>query len=87
MDHEKKIEVAVHTTAGRYPASGDDSTPVHQKIRVMLEKAAKALNITNIDEWIARVDGKEVDPNTTYLGNGLHGNVVIDFGPRESGGG
>jgi len=88
MTHpETHIDVAVHTTAGRFPASGYDSTPVHQKIRIMLERAAKALKITNIDQWVARVEGKELDPNATYLESNLHGKIVIDFGPRESGGG
>jgi hypothetical protein len=84
---EEHIDVAVHTTAGRFPATGYDSTPIHQKIRIMLERAATALKITNIDQWVARADGKELDPNTTYLESNLHGQIVIDFGPRESGGG
>lgn len=84
---EQHIDVAVHTTAGRFPASGYDATPRHQKIRVMLQRAAKALGITNIEQWVARVEGKELDSNVTYLESGLQGQIVIDFGPRESGGG
>ncbi len=84
---DQHLDVAIHTTAGRFPATGFDKTPSHQKIKVMLERASKALNITNIDQWIARVESRELDPNVTYLESNLHGEVVIDFGPRESGGG
>ena len=87
MPHlEEHIDVAVHTTAGRFPVTGYDSTPVHQKIRIMLERTAKALKITNIDQWVARVDGKELDLNATYVESNLSDEIVIDFGPRESGG-
>lgn len=84
---DQHLDVAVHTTAGRFPATGYDQTPSHQKIKVMLERTAKALQITNIDQWIARFEGRDLDPNATYLESNLHGQVVIDFGPRESGGG
>lgn len=84
---ETQIDVAVHTTAGRFPSVGFDRTPTHQKIRIILEHAARALNITNIDQWVARVEGRELDPNANYLESNLTGQIVIDLGPRESGGG
>ena len=79
--------MAVYTTAGRYPATGYESEPVNQKVHVVLERAARALHISHTDQWVARVDGKELDPRASYAASGLHGCVTIDYGPRESGGG
>lgn len=91
MDHqhhdEKRVEVAVYTTAGRYPATGFDTEQAHQKIALVLNRAARALHISQTDQWVARANGSELDPRSSYADSGLSGQVTIDFGPRESGGG
>jgi len=84
---EQFVEVTVVTTSGSWPVSGTQRTPVHQKVKVDLLKATHDLNITNTEGWIATVAGREVDPEKSYLENGLSGTVVIDFGPRQGGGG
>lgn len=80
-------EVAVVTTSGSYPATGFEKTPVHQKVEVILKKAANKLNITDTTDWVAIVNESEIDFGQTYLELGLHGQVEIDYGPREGGGG
>jgi hypothetical protein len=84
---ERFVEVTVVTTSGTWPSSGAEQVPIHQKVRVQLEKAARYLEITNTDGWIATVGGREIDIEKSYLDNQLSGTVVIDFGPRQGGGG
>lgn len=81
------IEVVVVTTSGVYPASGTDQVPIHQPVKVQLEKAGRALHITDTNDWVARVNGNEIDPNKSYVENGLSGSIKIDYGKREGGGG
>lgn len=81
------VEVAVVTTSGSYPADGFDKTPVHQKIRVILEQATKKLKITDTTGWVALHGDVELNVEANYLESGLSGEVEIDFGPREGGGG
>ena len=81
------VEVAVITTSGSYPSKGFEKTPAHQKVRVILKKAAEKLKITDTAGWIAVVGDKEIDPESTYIEIGLKGKVEIDYGPREGGGG
>jgi hypothetical protein len=81
------IHVAVITTAGVWPGHGFESVPVHQKVRQVLLRAAHHLHVTDTSGWVAVADGKELNIEATYLENGLHGRVSIDYGPREGGGG
>ncbi len=84
---EKFVKVAVITTSGSYPNNGFEQTPEKQKIRVILEKAAKHLKIADTQGWIALVGEKEINIDANYVENNLHSKVEIDFGPREGGGG
>jgi hypothetical protein len=81
------VQVAVVTTSGSYPETGFDRTPANQKISVILKKAANKLSITDTTDWIAVVGDKELNTNAGYDDNGLSGQVEIDYGPREGGGG
>jgi len=85
------VEVSISTTAGFFPAEGFDRVPTHQKIKVELEKAAQKLEINNAAGWIATVStsgGKRtLDVDKSYLENDLSGQVEIDWGPSEGGGG
>ena len=84
---EQFVQVAVVTTSGSFPQSDFERTPKHQKIRVILQKAADKLNITDTTDWIALVDDREINIEGNYLENNLDGQVEIDYGPREGGGG
>ena len=81
------VEVAVVTTSGSYPETGFERTPIRQKISVILKKATNKLKITDTTNWIATVNDQEINVDATYLDLGLSGEVEIDFGPREGGGG
>lgn len=81
------VEVAVVTTAGFFPDEGFMKVPQHQQVRIVLAEADRKLQITDTNGWVARVHSKEIDPAKTYKENGLTGQVEIDFGPREGGGG
>jgi hypothetical protein len=85
------VEVSISTTAGFYPPEGFERVPAHQKVSVLLGKAQKELNIKDVAGWIATVtDGsgkRRIDPERSYLDNGLSGKVEIDWGPSEGGGG
>ena len=90
--HEEQfVEISIATTAGFYPAEGFERVPVHQKVSVLLERAQRELRIKDIAGWIATVtDGsgkRQIDPACSYLDNGVSGNVEIDWGPSEGGGG
>lgn len=81
------VEVEVVTTSGTYPTTDTDRTAANQPVRVELEKAVRDLHIVDTKSWIARVDGREIDPSKSYIELGLSGTVKIDFGPPEGGGG
>jgi hypothetical protein len=84
---EHFVEVSVVTTSGVFPKEGFDRVPAHQKVRVELDHAAKHLGLTDTTNWVAMVGNKEINVDTSYEENGLHGKVEIDYGPREGGGG
>lgn len=85
--NEKFVQVAVITTSGSYPDQGFDRTPENQKIRVILEQTARKLKITDTSGWVALVGDKELNIEANFVENGLQGEVEIDYGPREGGGG
>lgn len=87
LPQQQHIGVAVITTSGIWPADGYDLVPAHQKVRVQLERAARALRLTDTSNWVAKVGGRELNVDASYLDNGLSSQVGIDFGPREGGGG
>ncbi len=84
---DNHIEVAVVTTSGRYPATGFDKVALHEPVETELKKAVKELHITDTTGWVARVNGKEIDPAKSYADNHLTGTVLVDYGPSEGGGG
>jgi len=84
---DNHVEVEVITTSGSYPASGAVRAAANQPVHVELEKAVRELHIVDTNGWIARVNGREIDPSKSYVENGLAGTVKIDYGPREGGGG
>lgn len=86
-DKPNHIAVVVVTTSGTYPNTGADHVPINQPVRVQLEKAARALEITDTSGWVARVNGNDIDANRSYAENNLSGSITIDFGKREGGGG
>ncbi len=89
--HEHFVGVSVSTTAGFFPAEGFNRVPEDQKVEVDLHKAKEELKIKDTTGWIATVtlpSGKrEITVVKTYRENALKGDVEIDWGPSEGGGG
>lgn len=89
--HEHFVGVSVSTTAGFYPAEGFNRVPADQKVEIDLHKAKAELKIKDTTGWVATVtlpSGKrEINVTRTYKENGLSGDVEIDWGPSEGGGG
>lgn len=83
----KEINVRVLTTSGTYPIKGHERVPVIEQIREILKRAASALKIVDFSTWVVKVDGKPVSPDATYASLGLRGEVKLDWGPTEGGGG
>lgn len=90
-DQKEYVEVSISTTAGFYPEEGLDRTKAADQIQKELEKASHKLKIKSTAGWVATVSdasGKRtLDPSRSYLENGLVGQVEIDWGPSEGGGG
>lgn len=84
---ERRVEVAVVTTSGSWPKSGFNSVPERQPVKHELAQAVSSLNIANTNGWIATVNGRQINPEASYLENGLSGQITIDYGPPHGGGG
>lgn len=83
----KFVEVCVLTTSGRYPAQGFNKVKIDSEVSTELKSASEALRLTDTNNWIVRVKGREIDQTKTYAENDLKCEVRLDFGPREGGGG
>lgn len=91
-EHRKHaVEVSISTTAGFFPTEGFSHVSAQQAVQVELDRAKHALHIKDTTKWIASVVGlsgkRVIEPAKTYTENGLSGNVEIDWGPSEGGGG
>ena len=86
-DHSEKVLVTVVTTAGVFPAEGFARYPVSTGITVALEDAKTKLHITIPPDWVVTVGTTDVNPNQTFQQAHLSGQVKIEWGPREGGGG
>jgi len=84
---ENDIEVAVVTTSGSFPEEGFEKVSIHQKVMVILKKAQEKLKIVSTDKWVAKVGGRIINPDSSYVENNLSGTITIDYGPSEGGGG
>jgi hypothetical protein len=84
----KHLAVAVLTTSGRWPETGFEKASPNEKVRHVLKQAARALDLASTDDWIATVAGTALNQDNSFAENGFGtGQVVIDFGPRQGGGG
>ena len=81
------VAVAVYTTSGAYPSGGHERVKITETVSEVLSKAASALKLTDTSDWVATVDGSEIDPSKSYEANELKGAFTVQWGPRETGGG
>jgi hypothetical protein len=90
-DKKDFVEVSISTTAGFFPANGFDRVKADEAIQKELDKAATKLKIKSTQGWVATVAepaGKRtLDPAASFSSNGLSGEIEIDWGPSEGGGG
>lgn len=86
-DADREINVRVLTTSGNYPDRGHEKVPVTEQIEAILKRAAAKLKIVDTARWAVKIDNKQVSATGTYLQLGLHGEVKLDWGPTEGGGG
>jgi hypothetical protein len=84
---EKFVNVVICTSSGFFPEEGTNRVPENQKIRVQIEKANRALKLTDTTGWIATVDGRQLNIDTSYADYELIGTIEIDWGKPEGGGG
>ena len=85
--HPDKVLVTVVTTAGTFPAEGAKRYPASTQIANVLADAARKLRITDFQTWIVTVAGRDVSPTLTFAQAGLSGEVALEWGAREGGGG
>jgi hypothetical protein len=84
---EHTINVRVITSSGRYPEHGNEKVSLTEQVQAVLERAAKKLQILDTSQWVANVNGAPIQISMTYAQLGLHGEVKIDWGRSEGGGG
>lgn len=85
--HPETVLVTVVTTAGTYPAEGANRYPLTTQMSAVLAEAARKLGIRDSTTWIVTVAGRDVIPTSTFAQAHLAGNVALEWGPREGGGG
>ncbi|WP_445220489.1 hypothetical protein ACKWRH_10740 [Bradyrhizobium sp. Pa8] len=82
------VAVAVITPVGIYPDEDDfRREPESTVIEQVLKAAAEKLKITNTSDWVAKVDGRKLDPHKTFKQEHLSGIVEIEYHKHEGGGG
>lgn len=83
----RTINVRVHTTSGNYPASGHEKVPVTEEVHEILKRAADKLELVGTTDWIVRVGNTVIAGSSTYEQLGERGEVKLDWGASEGGGG
>lgn len=85
---ERDVAVAVITPKGIYPDENDfRRVPESTVIAEVLKAAADQLKITNTSDWVAKVDGQQLNVDKTFKHEKLSGIVEIEYHKHEGGGG
>jgi hypothetical protein len=82
-----KVLVVVVTTAGLFPAEGANRYPVTEIIANVLARAAKKLEIADTADWTVTVGGRDIDAALSFAQAGLTGEIDLEWGAPEGGGG
>ena len=82
-----KVLAVVVTTAGLFPAEGANRYPVTEIIANVLARAAKRLKITDTAGWTVTVSGRDINPSLSFAQAGLTGEINLEWGAPEGGGG
>jgi hypothetical protein len=85
---EHDVAVAVITPKGIYPDENDfRRVPESTVIAEVLKAAADQFKITNTSDWVAKVDGQQLNVDKTFKHEKLSGIVEIEYHKHEGGGG
>jgi hypothetical protein len=87
IQHSDKVLVTVVTTAGTFPHEGAKRYPSSTVIADVLADAARKLQISDTATWVVVVGGRDISPTHTFAQAGLSGEVALEWGAREGGGG
>ena len=85
--HSDVVLITVVTTAGTFPAEGVKRYPTSTPIATVLAQAGEKLRLTDTAGWIVTTANRDIDQHLTFAQAGLAGTVVLEWGPREGGGG
>jgi len=78
------LKLAIRTPSGTWPTEGFMEVPARRDVREQLTRAVKALGIEGDTNGLeASSEGKNVDARTTFMENGLAGEVIIRYGPPD----
>jgi hypothetical protein len=76
------VKLAIRTPSGTWPTEGFMEVPARQNVREQITRAVEALGIeADTNGWEASSEGRNVDTRTTFVENGLAGDVLIRYGP------
>jgi hypothetical protein len=82
------LGVSIITPVGAYPLDGGLARAKEdERIEHVLKQAAAALGITDTTDWVAKVDGRKIDPHHTFSEEDLKCVVDIDWHQHGGGGG
>jgi len=78
----KHVKVAICTPRGTWPTEGFVEVPAQRDVREQLSHAVEVLGIEDdTNGWEASSEGLYVDTRTSFVKNGLSGQVIIRYGP------
>lgn len=86
-EDQDKVLVTVVTTAGTFPAEGAKRYNRSTLISSVLADAARKLRLVGTEAWIVTVGGRDVGATMSFAQAGLSGEVALEWGEREGGGG
>lgn len=86
-EHPDKVLVTVVTTGGTYPAEGAKRYPASTLISAILADAARKLGLKDTQGWVVTVGGRTLNASQTLAQAGLSGEVALEWGAPEGGGG
>lgn len=85
--HQDFVLATVFTTSGVFPAEGALRLPASAPVAEVLARAARKLELGDTATWVTTVGNRDIDASASFAQNGLSGEVEIEWGPREGGGG
>ena len=82
-----KVQVQIVTTSGNYPEEGYRDYPASEPLQAVLQQAGAHLKLHNTEQWLAKIDGRQLDKARSLAENSITGQVLIMWGQDDSGGG